>query len=204
MITLDNLRASLGKHLGKVLSPDVATEVLIGAVEGSDDAIDPAQFLPEHHDAGYRFAAESFRRVLDELHPLHEAHFGETERYRAHQGMAPDYLAMETDERAGRLLQFTLRTDAGVLVGNARFYLGTSRHTAAKFAQEDTYFILPEHRRGLLAVRFWQYAERCLATLGVVEVRTDSKLSTGVGKLNEFLGYSPVSTRYIKTLEKPS
>ncbi len=202
MITLDALRHALAAQLGKELTPQTATEIVVAAVEGVNEPISPKQFAGELRPDGYRFAVESFREVLAELHPLHEAHFAETERYRAHQGLKPDYLAMELDERAGRLLQFTLRTAVGALVGNARMYLGTSRHTGAKFAQEDTFFVLSQHRKGLLAVRFWQYAERCLAALGVQEVRTDSKVSTGVGRLNEYLGYAPVSTQYVKTLEK--
>lgn len=203
MITLENLRKAIGAHLGQTLDPTSATELLLAAVQSAESPIDLAQFDSELRD-GYRFAVERFHEILDELEPLHAQHFAETERYRAHQGLNPDLLAIEVDERAGNMLQFTMRAPDGSLAGNIRMYLGTSRHTGARFAKEDTFYVLPQHRRGLLAVRFWQFAERCLAQVGVVEVRTDSKLSNGVGRLNEFLGYAAVSTTYVKTLEKPN
>lgn len=203
MIPLDTLRAAIGMHLGEVLTPERATDIVMKAVGGIDSPIDLAQFPTQIRPDGYRFGVERFHDVVHELEPLHAQHFAETERYRAHQGLAPDLLAMEADDRAGRMLQFTLRDPAGRLVGNIRLYLFNSRHTGARCAREDTFYVLPDHRRGLLALRFWQFAERCVASIGVVEIRTDSKRATGVGRLNEYLGYEAVATTYIKNLEVP-
>lgn len=216
MVDSDDLKHALSAHLGATLTPEVATAILMAALEGRERAISLLQFdmrwlLGDQYIA----AAESFREVLPELHRLHERHFAETERYRAHQGLNPNYEAIKADERAGRLLQFTLR-EAGTmaLVGNARFYLTRSRHTGALCAQEDTYYVEPEHRKGLLALSFWRYAEDCLSKAGVVEIRTDSKLPAGAGvsvtvdgapakgvnRLNERLGYRPVALKFVKTL----
>lgn len=198
-----DLRQALGRHLGAVLTPEIAADILTRGIEGDDRSISVDQFLPQERPDGYVFKVESFRAIKAELEPLHAEHFAETERYRAHQGLHVDLDAMERDERAGRMLQFTMRCKTE-LVGNIRFYLGRSRHTGATFAEEDTYYVLPWHRKGLVALRFWQYAERCLRQIGVVEVRTDSKLSNNVGRLNEYLGYQAVATKYVKALEGDS
>lgn len=218
MIDSDDLKHALAPHLGAILTPEIAAGIMLAALNGQDRTIDPAAFEPKPLlEGAYVAAVERFRAVLPELHLLHLRHFGETERYRAHQGLNPDYDALLRDERAGRMLQFTLREAATrQLVGNARFYLATSRHTAARYAREDTYFLLREHRKGLLALDFWRYAEKCMTEqLGVVEVRTDTKLTPGarievldddgrakgVHRLNERLGYTPVAIQYVKTIE---
>jgi hypothetical protein len=218
MIEAEDLKHALAPFLGTVLSPETAAAIMLDALNGRDRAIDPAQFEPRPLLQGaYVAAVERFEDVLPELHPLHLRHFEETERYRAHQGLNPDYDALARDSRAGRLLQFTLReVETRALVGNIRFYLATSRHTAARYAREDTYFVLKEHRKGLMALDFWRYAERCMRTrLGVIEIRTDTKLTPGasidvrdesgpakgVHRLNERLGYAPVAIQYVKTFE---
>lgn len=220
MINSDDLKHAIAPHLGATLTPEVAALIFAQAIEGRDRSINLAQFqLAWLADGHYIAAAESFREVLPELHRLHERHFAETERYRAHQGMHPDYEAIKADERAGVLIQFTLREAATMtMVGNARFYLQRSRHTGARCAQEDTYYVEPEHRKGLLALSFWRYAEKCLAALDVVEIRTDSKLPPGctlhvsreggdeqqlkgVHRLNKRMGYEPVALKFVKALK---
>lgn len=161
--------------------------------------IDIGKIEPQEY-RGYVFAVEPFDAALPELHALHEAHFAQTERYREHQGLNPDYEAMLWDWRTGRMLQFTMRHE-GKLVGNIRMYLTKSRHTGANVAREDTYFVLEEHRKGFSALRFWQYMEQALlALVGDVEIRTDSKASNNIGRLNEYLGYQKVAEVFVKHL----
>lgn len=199
MIHPDDLKSALAQHFGQQITPSVAAAIYMAAIEGADRSIPPKRFEPRDVRDGYMAGVESFRAIRDELHPLHALQFAETERYRAHLGLRPDYPALERDERNGALVQFTLRRD-GVLVGNIRVYLGRSRHTSTMFAEEDTFFVLPAHRKGLLAMRFWRYAEDCLRELGVVEVRTNAKLANRADKLNRFMGYEPVATQFVKTL----
>lgn len=203
MIHPDDLKSALAEHFGQEITPSVAAAIFVAALKGSDRSIPPKRFAPRDLRDGYVAAVESFREILPELHPLHALQFSETERYREHIGLRPDYQALERDERDGKLVQFTLRRE-GVLVGNIRVYLGTSRHTSTTFAKEDTFFVVPAHRKGLLAMRFWRYAEDCLRDLGVVEVRTDAKLANRADKLNKFMGYEPVSTGFVKILRGSS
>lgn len=200
------LHLALAQFLGVTLTPEVAARIVELAHEQPDDSHDPAKFgLGEYR--GYAFRAERFDAVLAELHALHVAHWSETERARDGLPLDPDYDYLRAAERAGRMVQFTARFD-GALVGNARFYTYRDLHTKTQAAKEDTFYVLPEHRKGYMALRFWQFAEVGLASIGVQEIRTDSKvlrdragnIVRNVGRLNEYLGYEHVSNGYLKRL----
>lgn len=190
------IRKALGAHLGMVLTPEVAAAIELAAGEVADDSIDPAIFGQQEY-RGYVFAAERLADIVQEIHPLHEAHFLETEKHRLGFGLDVNYPYYLACEKAGNLIQFTLRHD-GALVGNIRMFLATSLHTGTRYATEDTFFILPAHRQGFLAIRFWQFVEKSVVALGVREIRTDSKLLNKVDRLNTYLGYTPVATKFVK------
>lgn len=192
------LRQALGAHLGQVLTPERAALIEQAAFFVPDDSHHPDKFGTQSY-RGFVFAVERLADILDEIHPLHEAHFLETEKYRLGFGLDVNYPSYLASERVGSLVQFTLRKD-GELVGNIRMFTGTSLHTGTLYATEDTFFILPAHRKGFLAIRFWQFMEASMAAIGALEIRTDSKLLNHVNRLNEYCGYTAVATKFIKIL----
>jgi len=196
---LFRFRMAMSAHLGRELTPEVAALIEGAAFRTPDKAIDPAQFSPREY-RGLTFAVESFRQIVGEVHPLHVEHYATTEKHREHIALDPDYEAVAASERAGTMLQCTARRD-GALVGQIRMYLATSTHTGTRFAREDVFFLQPEERRGYAAIRFWQFMEDCMRQLGVLEVRTDSKVANDVGRLNEYLGYQHVSNGYVRFLK---
>jgi len=200
MITVDSLRQAIAAHLGKELTPEVAAAIEQAAIDRTDRAIDPGQFA-SLEVRGLSFQVERFEQVLPELLPLHEAHFAETEKHLDGFALRPNYDYMTERERTGSLLQFTARdTKTGTLVGNIRMYLAYSMHTGTLVATEDTFYLLPAYRRGMAAIRFWQYMERAVVdVLGAREICTDSKTVNKVHRLNEYLGYRHVANKYVKT-----
>lgn len=201
-ITLPLLREALGSKLGCVLTPEIAAEIEHMAHDRLDRAIDPQAFSPRaYHE--FVFQCESFREVLPELEALHAAHYAETEQHLAGVPMAPDYEYMAYRERMGSMVQFTARDGQGKLVGNLRIYLGSSLHTGRPFAEEDTFYLLPEARKGMCALSFLRYAEDCLVQqLGVVEIRASTKTVNLSGKLMEYRGYRHVANQYVKLFNK--
>lgn len=195
---LDHLRVTLAENLGQSLTPELAARLMASSAYEPDNHIPPEQFVPRAWN-GYLFAVERFDSVRDELHGLHEMHWAETERYRHAVEMNPDYAGMARAERAGRMLQFTVRYD-GHLVGNLRAYITTSMHTQQLMAREDTIFIHPEHRLPWLAVKFTRYALDCLKSIGVVEVVADVKLSNGADALLRRVMGKPVAMQFHKIL----
>lgn len=195
----------MAKHMGETITLDTAMSMVRELFPDLSHA--PERFGTGQFE-GYRFQAEKFADVLPELHTLHEQHWSETEGARHGLQMNPDYDRMADAERAGLMLQFTARHD-GKLVGNIRMYLFDDMHTQTLAAKEDTFFLLPEARKGAVAIKFWKFMEDSLRQLGVREIRTDSKvlydqdgnLTRDIGKLNRRLGYSHVSNGYLKRLE---
>lgn len=197
MITVDSLRKAIAAHLGVELTPEIAVAIELASHDTDDHSLRPAMF-PVQHYRDLTFQVESFRDIQQEIHVLHELHFAETERHLGGISLNPDYQYLRDRERQGTLVQFTARSN-GKLVGNLRMYLATSVHTGSKIAEEDTFFLLPECRKGFIAIRFLQYVEECLVRiLGVREIRANSKIVNNAHRLMDYMGYRHFANQYVK------
>jgi hypothetical protein len=190
------LRDALAARFDQVITPAVAAEIMRAAIASPDRSYDVAKFGSQDY-RGVTFQAERLADVLDELKPLHQAHFEETETHHHHLGLVPNYTDMLARERDGRLIQFTARKGRE-LVGHIRMNVLDSLHTPSLFATEEVLYLRPEARNGFTAVRFIQFVERALESIGVAEIRTDSK--GGSTRLMTYLGYRPISTKFYKSL----
>lgn len=191
------LRLALANLIGQELTPEAAARIETFVLAELPVAVHD---FPPKEFKGYVFAYERAASILQELHVLHARHFEETEVHRHEFGMNPDYAGGISDEQDGNLLQFSMRYE-GQLVGHIRFYLTRCRHTGAKQAVEDALFVLPEHRKGLVAVRFWQYAEACAKSIGVREMSVGTKPGVNdAHRLYEYLGYRLVAHKLTKIL----
>lgn len=198
--------------MGKTLTPEVCAEIEAKVRVAGHAPVDLSTIDPLIYK-GYRIGAESFRDVLPELHHLHVRHWQETEKHRHGLPLNPDYDGMAEHERCGRMLQFTVRRD-GVLVGNLRVYLGVSAHSGTPFAvfpvrtrepasEEDTLYLVPEHRGGFLSVALLRYAHQTLVRLGMREIRADSKVINKAGVLMRRLGYVHFADKFVYIVEAP-
>jgi len=192
------LRGVLSESLGQELTPELAALIESVSRLPQDNPIDPSIF-GESEYRGVVFRAEKLVDVLEELKPLHVAHFRETEGHHHHLKLEPDYEDMLMRERAGRLVQFTARRE-GELVGHIRMNVVPSIHFDCTTATEEVLYLSPEVRKGFTAVRFIQFVEESMRAIGVEEIRTDSK--GGSARLMEYLGYTPISTKYFKRLSE--
>jgi GNAT superfamily N-acetyltransferase len=197
MTTREQLSLQLAAHAGEVITREVAVKIIkeLFPYRG----IDPARF-GRHQCGTLTFQAERLADILDEIHPLHEAHWLETEGYQEGIALDIDYERILEDERAGNMIQFTARS-GGALVGNLRVYLSRSRHTKRPFAVEDTLFMLAEHRKGRAGLRFMEFAENALRDFGCRELRVTTKLVNKVHLLLEFMGFKRVAFELVKYLK---
>lgn len=191
------LRNALASHLGQDLTPEVAAAIELATLAPTDEARDPSTFGRVTH-GGYTIQAERFADILAEMHTLHELHWIETERHRHGLAMNPDYLQFIARERLGQMIQFTMRSPIGVLVGNLRMYLATSLHTQTRYASEDTLFIHPDHRGSFAVMALMRFAESSLHAIGIQEIRVNSKLVNKADVLMRRMGYTPVATEFVK------
>lgn len=197
--TIAHLRCILAENVGKPLTRELCHLIDQTARFDPDRSIDLGQFQPEAYQA-FTFSAERFATMVDELEPLHQAHWLETEKHRHGLALRPDYQGAIARERAGGLLQFTARI-GGHLAGHVRMYVGTSMHSQTLFGEEDTLYICPEHRGSFMVMGLMRYAERCLRRIGVREIRADSKLLNRADVLMRRLGYTPVALKFHKFFE---
>lgn len=196
----EHLCVVLAKHVGKPITRELAVEMVRELFP--DKAYPPDVFgTAQYKD--YTFQAERMADVLPELHPLHQAHYDETELYRAGIAMSPNYEGMKEREHAGRLIQFTARDADGALAGHMRVYISPSQHTNTLIATEDTFYFAPEHRGGFTAARLWQFVERSVIAIGVREIYFDSKLVNKADAMARYLKYQPIATRFAKAIADP-
>lgn len=153
--------------------------------------------LPAVTSGSYTFQPERLASTVQEVFPLHEAHWYETEAYRHGLPFNPDYEWAMTQEARGEYLLLTMRHN-GELVGNYGLAFNRSHHTQTIVAQEDTMFIAHEHRRGRNFLRFTQYGEEAAKTYCARELRLTTKLSNKVGDMLPRMGYEHVANQFTK------
>lgn len=152
-----------------------------------------------------KFAIERLQPIWAQILFMASEHWKETEGYRHGQEFAPDayrYFQFNQMPGAGKLSFYTMFTarDAGKMVGYAGMYVTSSMHTQQVIATEDTWFLLPEYRKGRNALAFYKYVEAECLEAGVVEIGMTAKLTNGAGRILEYLGYVHSSNQYSKHL----
>lgn len=101
----------------------------------------------------YTFHLGGLRETYEELEPLYRQHYGEMLERLAKDGIEYSPYNPRLDEYLkaadnGYLLTFILRFD-GKAVGYSNIYLTNDMHNSDLIAQEDTIYVLPEHRNGI-------------------------------------------------------
>jgi len=207
---LESLRHALGAHIGQTLTPELCVAIEIAARRIPDRSIDLNLFHPLKLGDGYVISVERLVDCLEEMKPLHELHWQETEGHRHGLALKPNYKGMIEFERAGSLLQITVRHE-GKLVGGIRMYIGQSWHSENLVASEDTLFLLPAHRNSAswLALKMLRYTVSCLEVLrdalgeDVIEVSANSKLVNKADALMRRLFGQPVAMQFEKIFRRP-
>jgi GNAT superfamily N-acetyltransferase len=161
----------------------------------------PAEFK------GYILQQERIEDMHAEIKVLHARHYHETETKYLDRPMDADYAGFAELERQGAFVCYTAREFAtGQMVGYLMYFVSRSLHMAAKVAQEDAYYVAPEHRGTGLARQLLRNAEKDLReSHGVDFAFMSSKKPVGgpnIGPLLEIEGYSEVAHVYCKKLER--
>ena len=197
-MNIEALNQVLQTNLGNRLTPELVVGILT-AIQTADYAPINIEDIPPEEYGEFTIHVASLRTILNEIVPLHERHWEETEKYRHGIPLNPDYEYMMRAEDQGRFLVFTVRHE-GNLVGNCMMYMTKSTHTQEWIAEEDTIFILSEYRKGRLGLRFIKYVEDVLRNMGITEIRVTVKTVNRVGDLLKAVGYQHTANQLIKIL----
>jgi len=150
----------------------------------------------------YTFHLGRFKETYEELEPLYRQHYAEmTDRlekngipYSSYNPRLDRYIS--AGDR-GDLLTFVLRFD-GEAVGYSNVYLTNDMHNGDLIAQEDTIFVLKEHRNGvgkkLVRVILEELKER-----GVKRVSVAALTDLRVAKLWKRMGFKEAAIQMMYT-----
>lgn len=200
-------RMAMAQHMGRIMTPEMAAAIEAAAFHEPDRSVSPQRFAPVRH-GDYTIRVESFREILEEIAPMHEEHWQETEKHRHGLRINPAYDRMMALERAGSLVQYTVRcghSGDGEIAGHLRMYQLESMHTQLPVAHEDTLFLRPDHRPGgHLMVALLRYAEATHAELGAREIQANSKVVNNADVLMRRLRYQHVGNQFSKILTEKS
>jgi GNAT superfamily N-acetyltransferase len=194
---IDLLRSNIGMPLSAELAADImlAADRIPTLVDC--DAVNRVE--PERY-GDFVFSHERMEAIAEEIMPLHQAHWYETEGHRHGLPFEPDYPAFIRYEQAGRYVLLTLRM-GDRLSGNCAMYLDKSTHTQTIIATEDTLYLLPEARKGRVARQFVAYVERAMRQLGAREIHITVKTVNKAGRFFRMLGYRHIENGLMKILE---
>lgn len=149
------------------------------------------------------FGIEKLAACWNEVMIAAAAHWSETENFRRGEVFNPSFERYKACEDIGFFHLFVAR-DGAKLAGYAGMYVTQSMHSQTMIAVEDTWFLLPEYRKGRNAIEFVRYVERRLREMGVEAVQMSAKIANNAGRILEYLDYRPVSTVYWKSLRIPA
>jgi GNAT superfamily N-acetyltransferase len=150
----------------------------------------------------YSIALEKFTETYRDLEPLYRKHYAEMTDRLAKQGIvynlyAPRLYEYEKACNGGWLLNFVLRDD-GAVCGYCNVYVTNDMHNNDLIAQEDTLFVLQEHRNGigkkLVQAVLAELKQREVKRL-IVSAMTDLR----VAKLWGRMGFKEAATQMIYT-----
>lgn len=153
----------------------------------------------------YSFALEQGHENYSELEPLYKMHYGEMKGRLLRDGVAiADYAPRLTEYfRAfdgGWLLNFVIRDPNDNAVGYSNIYVTNDMHNGELIAQEDTIYVLPDHRNGcgkMLA----KFVLEHIGGLGVKRMTITPITDLRSGKIWKRMGFKEVSVQMIYTFE---
>lgn len=146
------------------------------------------------------YAVEHWRDLRGEMVPLLVRHWKEVALNHAAVPLDIDEAKYRELDEKGALHIVTARRE-GRLIGYHVAIVATHLHYASTLhGITDVYWIDPELRHGITAVRMFSRVEKELKGLGVRKLFTATKLHLDQGRLFESLGYKPVERLYAKLI----
>jgi len=143
-------------------------------------------------------AVEKFTETYRELEPLYRQHYKEMTDRLSEAGIhySPYKPRLEEYGKAsdgGWLLNFVLRTD-GAVCGYANVYVTNDMHNNDLIAQEDTVFVLKEHRNGI-GKKLVKFVVEELRSRGVKRLNVSARTDLRVAKLWKRMGFKEAATQ---------
>jgi GNAT superfamily N-acetyltransferase len=144
----------------------------------------------------YEITIEKFASTYKELEPLYRQHYSEMTERLEEAGVKASPYNPRLDEyvkasEGGWLLTFVLRHEGNVC-GYSNVYITNDMHNQDLIAQEDTVFVLKEHRNGM-GKRLINFVHEELKRRGVKRLNITTATDLRVSKLLSRMGYKHIA-----------
>lgn len=147
------------------------------------------------------YAVEPWEECWQELQTHWIAHWKEVAVDQESIALNPDLDTLHQMAASRMLHVVTVRAD-GVLVGYHLAIIRPHLHYKQSLsAFTDIYYVAPEHRKGLVGYRLFQFVEQALKERGVQKMFTGTKLHLDMSRLFERLGWRETERLFTKVLQ---
>jgi hypothetical protein len=137
--------------------------------------------------------------VFETMKQMFDKHYKELSVTKGFE-LNPDYEIYKHANSKNTLKIITCEND-GEIIGYIVYFVGLNLHYRdCLLATEDIYYLKPEHRKGLIGLRMFKFAEKYLKSIGVNMIKYSTKTHLDNSKLFEFLGCDFVEKIYTKEL----
>ena len=148
----------------------------------------------------YDITIERFTDTYLELEPLYREHYSEMVERLASQGIEYSPYNPRLHEygeacKRGDLINYVLRQN-GVACGYANVYVTNDMHNGDLISQEDTLFVLKDHRNGV-GKKIVQFVLEDLKSRGVKRLMVSAMTDLRVAKLWGRMGFKEAATQMI-------
>lgn len=140
-----------------------------------------------------------------QIEPLYRRHYAEMKARLSSDGITigdynPNLKSYFQRFSDGSLLNYVVRSN-GEPVGYSNIYLATDMHNSEPIAQEDTIYILPDHRNGI-GKKLVKKILSDLKDIGVKRVIISPVTDLRVGKIWERMGFRSAATTMIYNFQE--
>jgi L-amino acid N-acyltransferase YncA len=145
----------------------------------------------------YRFSIERGWENLPELFPLYARHYREMKTRLERDGHTvgefnPRVAAYVEAWQNQSLINYVVRATNGEPVGYSNVYVTNDMHNSELIAQEDTIFVVPEHRNGV-GRKLVRFILDDLKQRGVVRAHITAMTDLRVAKIWQRMGFRSVA-----------
>lgn len=192
---IEQLAEALAMCDGKVITRELAFQILAYSAHTVEEVkyLADTDFPPKDYH-GYTIRLTKMCDHMEETVVLHQKQWAEIEEHRP--PLLPDYNRFLSAEKSGGFVQVGVFSN-DLLVGGCGFFVYPSIHTQLMVAEESALYLLPEHRKGLLAVVLMKYCKAFFQKIGISEVTATVKSYANTGKMLDRLGFRQTDSVYL-------
>lgn len=139
-------------------------------------------------------------QLRDEAWPLFERHWDEVALDKETVPLDPLWDVYAELDQKELLLIVTVRLGSKLIGYCSHFIIPNLHYRSLKVADNDIFWLAPEHRNSRIGLNLLRAAERYAREMGCNKILMKEKIHVPLGRLFEFLGYREIERLHAKTL----